>query len=123
MSPFVPPGLSSATHVFIRNDAIHPALTRLYRGPFLVLERNKKAFRVVIHRKDGWVSVDRIKPSIMEEEVGGTPQWPLQETSPPQPTPPTRKSRGRPWKAPGPGRGTTNHSHMQHTGVEHNRPP
>ncbi|XP_066947151.1 uncharacterized protein [Macrobrachium rosenbergii] len=43
-SPFTPPGLSSTTHVFVRDDAVRPPLTRPYRGPFLVLERNKKAF-------------------------------------------------------------------------------
>ncbi|XP_066937349.1 uncharacterized protein [Macrobrachium rosenbergii] len=43
-SPFMPPGLSSATLVFVRNNAVHPPLTRPYRGPFLVLGRNKKAF-------------------------------------------------------------------------------
>ncbi|XP_066952489.1 uncharacterized protein [Macrobrachium rosenbergii] len=31
---FMPPGLSSATHVFVRDDAIRPPLTRPYRGPF-----------------------------------------------------------------------------------------
>ncbi|XP_066958572.1 uncharacterized protein [Macrobrachium rosenbergii] len=43
-SPFMAPGLSSATHIFIRDDAVCPPLTKAYRGPFLVLERNKKAF-------------------------------------------------------------------------------
>ncbi|XP_066963163.1 uncharacterized protein [Macrobrachium rosenbergii] len=32
-TPFTPPGLSSTTHVFVRNDAVHPPLTRPYRGP------------------------------------------------------------------------------------------
>ncbi|XP_066980125.1 uncharacterized protein [Macrobrachium rosenbergii] len=30
---FMPPGLSSATHVFVRNDAVRPPLTRPYGGP------------------------------------------------------------------------------------------
>ncbi|XP_066968173.1 uncharacterized protein [Macrobrachium rosenbergii] len=51
-SPFMPPSPSSTTHVFVRNDAVRPPLTRPYRGHFLVLERNKKAFWVAVHGKD-----------------------------------------------------------------------
>ncbi|XP_066981082.1 uncharacterized protein [Macrobrachium rosenbergii] len=40
---FMPPGLST-THVFVRDDAVRPPLTRPYRGSFRVLERNNKAF-------------------------------------------------------------------------------
>ncbi|XP_066978986.1 uncharacterized protein [Macrobrachium rosenbergii] len=85
-SPFMPPGLSSVSHVFVRNDAVRPSLTRPYRGPFLILERNNKAFQVAVHSKDGWVSVDRLKPEFQEEDVGGTSQSPPQEVVPPQPT-------------------------------------
>ncbi|XP_066967990.1 uncharacterized protein [Macrobrachium rosenbergii] len=75
-SPFMLPGLSSATHVFIRNDAVRPTLTRPYKGPFLVLERNKKAFRVAILGKEDLVSIERLKPSFLEEDIGGTSQSP-----------------------------------------------
>ncbi|XP_066984720.1 uncharacterized protein [Macrobrachium rosenbergii] len=51
-TPFMPPGLSSTNHVFVRNDAICLPLTRPYRGPFLVLERNKNAFWLAIHGKN-----------------------------------------------------------------------
>ncbi|XP_066950690.1 uncharacterized protein [Macrobrachium rosenbergii] len=75
-SPFMPPGLSSTTHVFVRNDVVRPPLTRPYRGLFLVLDRNKKAFREPVHGKDDWVSVDCHKPAFLEEELGGTSQSP-----------------------------------------------
>ncbi|XP_066978969.1 uncharacterized protein [Macrobrachium rosenbergii] len=114
-TPFTPPGLSSTTHVFFRNDAVCLPLTRPYRGPFLVLERNKKAFRLAIHRKNIWVSIDRLKPALFEEDVGDTPQRPPQETSPPQPTLPTRKSRGCPHKAPDPGNAAANCSRTHRT--------
>ncbi|XP_066964341.1 uncharacterized protein [Macrobrachium rosenbergii] len=71
-SPFTPPSLSSTTHVFVRNDAVRPPLTRLYRGPFRVLERNAKAFQLAIHRKDNWVPVDRLKPTLLEEDIDST---------------------------------------------------
>ncbi|XP_066940988.1 uncharacterized protein [Macrobrachium rosenbergii] len=72
MSPFMPPGLSSSTHVFVRGDAIRPPLTRPYRGPFLVLEKNKKAFQISIHGREDWVSIDRLKPALLE---GGQRRW------------------------------------------------
>ncbi|XP_066974330.1 uncharacterized protein [Macrobrachium rosenbergii] len=39
---FTPPGLASTTHDFVRDDTICLPLTRPYRGPFRVLERNKR---------------------------------------------------------------------------------
>ncbi|XP_066947185.1 uncharacterized protein [Macrobrachium rosenbergii] len=64
-----PPTSSSGT-----TPSARPPLTRPYKGPFLVLERNKKAFRVAIHGGDNLVLVDRLKPAILEEDIGGTPQ-------------------------------------------------
>ncbi|XP_066940940.1 uncharacterized protein [Macrobrachium rosenbergii] len=59
---FMLPGLSSTTHVFVRDDAVRPPLTRSYRGPRCVLERKNNAFLLALHGKNDWVSVDRIKP-------------------------------------------------------------
>ncbi|XP_066944519.1 uncharacterized protein [Macrobrachium rosenbergii] len=81
-SPFMPPGLSSASHVIVRDDAVRPPLTRPYRAPLLVLERNKKAFWVAVHGKGDWVSIDRLKPAFLEEDVGGTSQNLPQEMCP-----------------------------------------
>ncbi|XP_066958172.1 uncharacterized protein [Macrobrachium rosenbergii] len=58
---FTPPGLSSTTHVFVRDDAVCPPLTRPYRGPFHLLERNNKAFCLTLHGKDDWVSIDCLR--------------------------------------------------------------
>ncbi|XP_066963176.1 uncharacterized protein [Macrobrachium rosenbergii] len=80
---FTPPGLSSTTHVFVRDDAVRPSLTRPYRGPFLVLERNNKAFRLALRRKDDWMSVNCIKPSLLEEDTDVTALHPLPEQSSP----------------------------------------
>ncbi|XP_066947081.1 uncharacterized protein [Macrobrachium rosenbergii] len=111
-TPSTPPGQSSTTHVFVRNDAVRPPLTRSYREPFLVLERNKKALRLAIHGKNDWVSIDCLKPALLEEDVGDTPQGPPQEMSPLQPT---RKSRGRPRKALDSGSAAANGSRTQRT--------
>ncbi|XP_066949362.1 uncharacterized protein [Macrobrachium rosenbergii] len=91
---FTPPGLSSTTHIFVRNDAVRPPLTRPYKGPFHVIERNTKAFRLAMHENDDWVSVDHLKPALLEETADNTTQRPLLEPSPVQPSHPKRWSRG-----------------------------
>ncbi|XP_066978929.1 uncharacterized protein [Macrobrachium rosenbergii] len=84
--PFMSPGLSSATHVFVRDNAMQPSLTRPYRGPFLVLERNKKAFWVAFHGREDWISIDRLKPAFLKEDVGGGSQsFPQEIATPGQP--------------------------------------
>ncbi|XP_066967132.1 uncharacterized protein [Macrobrachium rosenbergii] len=45
-------------HVFVRDDVVHPPLTRPYRGPFRALERNSKAFLLTLHGRNNWVSID-----------------------------------------------------------------
>ncbi|XP_066971787.1 uncharacterized protein [Macrobrachium rosenbergii] len=86
-SPFMPPEMSSSTHIFIRDTAICPPLTRPYRGSFLVLERKKKAFRISVHGREDWVSIDHLKPAFLEGGNEGGPQDLLQDTAAPQATP------------------------------------
>ncbi|XP_066983780.1 uncharacterized protein [Macrobrachium rosenbergii] len=91
---FTPLGLSSTTHVFVRDDAVHPPLTRPYRGPFHVLERNNKAFLLALHGKNDWVLVDHIKPALLEEDTDVTAPCPPPEQSSPQPAPCRKRTRG-----------------------------
>ncbi|XP_066944553.1 uncharacterized protein [Macrobrachium rosenbergii] len=97
---FTPPGLSSTTHIFVRDDEVRPPLTRPYRGPVQVLERNNKAFRLALHGKDDWLSIDRIKTTLLEEEADVTAPCPPPEQSPLQPSRHRRRSWGRPRKHP-----------------------
>ncbi|XP_066958084.1 uncharacterized protein [Macrobrachium rosenbergii] len=97
---FTLPGLSSTTHVFIRDDAVRPPLTRPYRGPFCVLERNNKAFLLALHGKNDWVSVDRIKPALLEEDTDATTSHLPPEQSSPQPAPCKKRTCGHPRKHP-----------------------
>ncbi|XP_066968405.1 uncharacterized protein [Macrobrachium rosenbergii] len=107
-----PPGLSSTTHVFVRDDAVHPPLTKPYKGPFRMPERNNKAFRLALHGKDDWVSISHIKPALLEEETDVTAPHPPPEQSSPQPGHCRRRSRGRPRKhLPTP---AASRSHAQH---------
>ncbi|XP_066967137.1 uncharacterized protein [Macrobrachium rosenbergii] len=97
---FTPPGLSSTTHVFVRDDAVRPPLTRPYRGSIRVLERNNKAFLLALQGKNDWVSVDRIKPALLEEDTDVTTPDPLPGKSSPQPAPCKKRTCCRPRKHP-----------------------
>ena len=48
------------------DDAVSPPLSRPYIGPFPVLSRTDKVFRLLRNGKDWPVSVDRLKPAFME---------------------------------------------------------
>ncbi|XP_066971750.1 uncharacterized protein [Macrobrachium rosenbergii] len=93
---FTPPGLSSTTHVFIRDNAVCPPLTRPYRGPFRMLERNNKAFLLTLHGKNDWVSVDRIKLPLLEEDTDITTPHPPPGQSSPQPAPHKKRHAAAP---------------------------
>ena len=59
----VPESLKAATFVFVRHGARRIPLTRPYDGPFRVLERGIKFFRVQAGTKEQVISVDRLKPA------------------------------------------------------------
>lgn len=69
---FVHPQLSNAKHVFIRIDAHKKPLQAPYKGPYEVVERGEKVFKVNIDGKTDTVSIDRLKPAFTianEEET------------------------------------------------------
>ena len=65
----VPASLTTARFVFVREDASKPSLAPLYRGPYLVLERRNKFFRLQIGNKVDSVSIDRLKPVFSDSPV------------------------------------------------------
>lgn len=65
---FVSKNLKSCTHVFIRNDVIKKSLCPAYDGPYRVLNRNDKVFKVKLPHRDIQVSIDRLKPAFVLEE-------------------------------------------------------
>jgi len=65
---FVPSDLSQVSHVFLRIDAVQPPLQPRYEGPFAVLERRDKTYKVQRHRSTTWVSIDRLKPAFIARE-------------------------------------------------------
>ena len=65
------------THMFICRDAIHTPLQPPYNGPFKVISRSTKSFKVDLGMCTDTVSIDRLKPAHLDKD-----------TMLPQPTPP-----------------------------------
>lgn len=58
--------LMNSSHVFVRNDTVRPALQCPYNGPFEVIKRNDKFFKIKIKDKPVTISIDRLKPAFLE---------------------------------------------------------
>ena len=61
--------LATATHVFIRRDAVRKPLQPPYDGPYSVLKRTDKHFTVDINGRKDTVSVDRLKPAHLDNDI------------------------------------------------------
>ena len=61
--PEIPAALRDVDFVFVRHGARRTPLTRPYDGPFRVLERGDKFFRIKVGAKEQVVTVDRLKPA------------------------------------------------------------
>lgn len=60
--------LSTATHVFIRHDAVRRPLQPPYDGPYPVVKRTDKHFTVNINGRNDTVSIDRLKPAHLDTD-------------------------------------------------------
>ena len=70
---FVHKDLMDSTHEFMRQDALRLALEPPYSGPFKVLGRTDKTFKIAMHGKSITVSADRIKPAYVMDEAKHEP--------------------------------------------------
>ena len=61
----IPAVLRSAEYVFVRHGARRAPLTRPYDGPFRVIERGEKFFKVKVGTKEQVITVDRLKPAFV----------------------------------------------------------
>lgn len=69
-SIFVHPELSSCSHIFVRCDRIKKSLVPPYEGPYPVIERNDKFFKVQLPDRAVNISIDRLKPAfIIKKDV------------------------------------------------------
>ncbi|KAJ8046831.1 hypothetical protein HOLleu_05637 [Holothuria leucospilota] len=91
--------LNTCTHVFIRRDAVRKPLQPPYDGPFQVLERNDKVFKLDVNGRHETLSIDRLKAAHFEPEVDGPvtnhsdPAPPVSITPSPSTTTPVRTTR------------------------------
>lgn len=63
--PFVNKALFTSSHVFVRNDKVKPPLTKPFDGPFKVIERGEKHFKLEVKGKLTNISIDRMKPAFV----------------------------------------------------------
>ena len=80
-------GLSTATHIFIRHDAVRKPLQPPYDGPYPVIKRMDKYFTIDINGRHDTVSVDLLKPAYLDIDTDC-----VHPTAPPN-TPPCRTTR------------------------------
>ena len=88
---FVHKDLKNSTHVFLRQDAIRRPLQPPYSGPFKVLSRADKTFKIEVRGRPVTVSIDRLKPSYSLEEQHTCLNRPV--TAPAVPSPPIKTTR------------------------------
>jgi hypothetical protein len=66
---FISQDLKTCKYVFIRRDAIADSLTPTYLGPYRIVSRSMKFFTLDIEGKEDNVSIDRLKPAFVAEDV------------------------------------------------------
>ncbi|XP_042913760.1 uncharacterized protein, partial [Parasteatoda tepidariorum] len=69
--------------VFIRHDAVQPPLKPAYDGPFEVLERTDKVYKVQVGNKSKFVTIDRLKPVYILNIPESEPEPVTNHPSPP----------------------------------------
>lgn len=60
---FIHPELKDCTHVFVRVDKVSRPLTQPYMGPFKVIDKTDKYFKIIQADTHKIVSMDRLKPA------------------------------------------------------------
>ena len=81
---FLPVALEKCTHVFVRTDAVRRPLQCPYTGPYKVLERRSKHFKLMLDGRVDTVSIDRLKPAYLESATAAPTDVPS-ATAPPLP--------------------------------------
>ncbi|KAH9588245.1 hypothetical protein MS3_00000130 [Schistosoma haematobium] len=65
----LPRELSTCSHVFIRVDSVRKPLQQPYEGPFRVIARHEKTFKVDRHGRVEIISIDRLKPAHVDDSA------------------------------------------------------
>ena len=94
----LPPDLWAADRVWVRRCGHVPPLTPLYDGPYAVLQRSLRTFKLQIGAKEDQVSTSRLKPCSASTPTAtpptrGRPRLHIAPDPPPPPPPPSRERR------------------------------
>ena len=94
----VDPALRSASHVFLRVDAVRRPLVPPYLGPFQVLGHSEdfKTFRILQNGRTEVVTVDRLKPAHVLPVRASVPATPPSVGSFPSSSPPATSAPSSP---------------------------
>ena len=60
---YIPQDLTTAELVYLRTDAVRKPMQPPYSGPYRVLQRSPKYFKIEVNGKSALVSIDRLKPA------------------------------------------------------------
>lgn len=91
-SSYLPPTLSSASHVLVRHDAVRTSLQQPYDGPYKVIKRSYKYYTLRINNKDINISIDRLKPAFIDKELQIPDDSPIQSPPTQSPSPSSSSS-------------------------------
>lgn len=69
---FVYKDLSTVSHVFVRQDFVRRSLQPPYAGPYRIVERSDKYFKIDVAGNIISISIDRLKPAYILCETPGT---------------------------------------------------
>ena len=69
----IPDAIKSCEYVFIRDDSYRPPLMPPYKGPFKVIQRSYKAYKIQMSGRSDWVSIDRLKPAYLDPDISSSP--------------------------------------------------
>ncbi|KAG6438787.1 hypothetical protein O3G_MSEX000224 [Manduca sexta] len=86
---FIYKDLVSAKYVFLREDASRTPLQPAYTGPYKVLERTDKVYKLLVKGKPVTVTIDRLKPAYVISDQQGLPAEPSVPYTPITPVPNT----------------------------------
>ena len=84
--PYIPDELRNSTHVWVRVDRVRRPLEAPYTGPFEVIEKFDKTFKLKFPSGPNMVSIERLKPAVLPNKEP-TPQEPEPEPAPQEPEP------------------------------------
>lgn len=71
-SPYIPPDLETATHMFVRRDAVRKPLQRPHDGPYRIIKCNDKVYTLDLHGRHDTFSIDFLKAAIVEDTLPHT---------------------------------------------------